>query len=53
LLRLHIEPEGPLTYLDEMVAEPFERFTFSPLGASVYQLGTFGTAQRKLAALTL
>jgi len=44
---------GPLTYLDEMMAEPFERFTFSPVGASVYQLGTFGTAQRKLAALTL
>jgi len=35
------------------MAEPFERFTFSPVGASVYQLGTFGTAQRKLAALTL
>jgi hypothetical protein len=44
---------GPQTYLDEMMAEPFEVFTFSPVGASVYQLGTFGTAQRKLAALTL
>jgi hypothetical protein len=44
---------GPLTYLDEMMAEPFEAFTFSPVGASVYQLGTFGTAQIKLAALTL
>ena len=44
---------GPQTYLDEMMAEPFEAFTFSPVGASVYQLGTFGTAQRKLAALTL
>ena len=44
---------GPQTYLDEMMAEPFEPFTFLPVGASVYQLGTFGTAQKKLAALTL
>lgn len=44
---------GPLAYLDEMMAEPFEIFAFSPVGASVYQLGTFGTAQRKLAALAL
>jgi len=44
---------GPQTYLDEMMAEPFEAFAFSPVGASVYQLGTFGTAQKKLAALTL
>ena len=44
---------GPQTYLDEMMAEPFEAFTFSPVGASVYQLGTYGTAQKKLAALTL
>ena len=44
---------GPQTYLDEMMAEPFEAFIFSPVGASVFQLGTFGTAQRKLAALTL
>jgi hypothetical protein len=36
-----------------MLAEPFEAFSFSPTGASVYQLGTFGTAQEKLAALTL
>jgi len=44
---------GPQDYLDEMMAEPFEAFSFGPVGASVYQLGTFGTAQRKLAALTL
>jgi hypothetical protein len=44
---------GPQTYLDEMMAEPFEAFAFSPVGASVYQLGAFGTAQKKLAALTL
>jgi hypothetical protein len=44
---------GPQSYLDQMMAEPFEAFTFSPVGASIYQLGTFGTAQQKLAALTL
>jgi len=44
---------GPQDYLDEMMTEPFETFAFSPVGASVYQLGTFGTAQKKLAALTL
>ena len=44
---------GPQGYLDEMMAEPFEAFSFAPIGASVYQLGTFGTAQRKLAAVTL
>src|SRR4051812_23148144 len=31
------------TYLNKMLAEPFPAFTFSPAGASVYQLGTFGT----------
>ena len=35
-------------YLDKMLAEPFESFTFSPAGAAVYQLGQFGTAARKL-----
>ena len=44
---------GPQGYLDKLMAEPFEAFSFGPVGASVYQLGTFGTAQRKLAALTL
>jgi hypothetical protein len=41
------------TYLNEMLAEPFASFTFSPVGASVYQLGTFGTARKELRALTL
>jgi hypothetical protein len=41
------------TYLKEMLAEPFASFTFSPVGASVYQLGTFGTARKELRALTL
>lgn len=39
---------APTTYLDQMVKEPFEAFTFSPAGAAVYQLGPFGTAARKL-----
>ena len=41
------------TYLNEMLAEPFASFPFSPVGASVYQLGTFGTARKELGALTL
>ena len=40
-------------YLDEMLAEPFEPFTFSPAGAAVYQLGPFGTAAKKLKELSL
>jgi len=39
---------APSDYLDKMLAEPFESFTFSPAGAAVYQLGQFGTAARKL-----
>ena len=35
-------------YLDKMLAEPFESFTFSSAGAAVYQLGQFGTAAKKL-----
>ena len=33
-------------YLKRMLAEPFEAFTFSPASAAVYQLGSFGTAQK-------
>ena len=39
---------APRDYLDKMLAEPFEPFTFSPTGAAVYQLGQFGTAAKKL-----
>jgi phosphoserine phosphatase len=39
---------APREYLDKMLAEPFENFTFSPAGAAVYQLGPFGTAAKKL-----
>jgi hypothetical protein len=35
-------------YLKKMLDEKFESFTFSPAGASVYHLGNFGTARKKL-----
>jgi 2'-5' RNA ligase superfamily len=44
---------APKDYLDEMLKEPFEPFTFSPAGAAVYQLGPFGTAAKKLKAWDL
>jgi 2'-5' RNA ligase len=44
---------GTEAYLNTMLAEPFESFTFLPAGASVYQLGTFGTARKELKALRL
>jgi len=40
-------------YLKKMLAEPFDAFTFSPASASVYQLGNFGTARKKLKAWDL
>jgi phosphoserine phosphatase len=39
---------APKEYLDKMLAEPFEAFTFSPAAAAVYQLGAYGTAAKKL-----
>ena len=44
---------APKNDLDQMLAEPFEPFTFSPAGAAVYQLGQFGTAAKKLKELGL
>jgi hypothetical protein len=44
---------APKEYLDKMLAEPFKSFTFAPAGASVYQLGDFGTASKKLKDLDL
>jgi hypothetical protein len=44
---------GTEKYLNEMLAEPFPSFTFSPAGAWVYQLGSFGTARKELKALTV
>jgi len=43
---------APQTYLDKMFTEPFEAFAFSPMGAAVYQLGTFGAVRKELQALT-
>lgn len=40
-------------YLKAMLAEPFESFAFSPAGAAVFHLGTFGTARKELKALML
>jgi hypothetical protein len=36
-----------------MLAEPFDAFTFSPVGVSIYQLGNYGTARKKLKAWEL
>ena len=44
---------GTISYLDKMLAEPFEAFTFPSAGASVYQLGSFGAARKELKALDL
>jgi 2'-5' RNA ligase len=44
---------GTAAYLDQLLAQPFDAFIFSPVGASVYQLGTFGTARKELKALDL
>jgi hypothetical protein len=41
------------TDLKALDAEPFAAFTFSPIGASVYQLGAFGTARKALKSLAL
>jgi hypothetical protein len=44
---------GTEEYLNKMLAEPFPPFTFSAAGASVYQLGSFGTARKELRMLTV
>jgi hypothetical protein len=40
-------------YLDKMAAEPFDSFTFSPVGAAVYHLGNYGTATTNLREFVL
>ena len=51
-LELHVTTGiAPVDYLKKMVAEPFEDFTFSPSGASVFHLGNYGTAQVRLKEL--
>ena len=42
---------APVDYLNAMLAEKFEAFTFSPSSASVYQVGNFGTARKQLRSL--
>jgi hypothetical protein len=41
-----VEPD----YMKKMITEPFNAFTFAPSALSVYQLGNFGTARKKLEA---
>jgi hypothetical protein len=40
-------------FLKKLVGEKFEAFTFSPTGVSLYHLGNFGTARKKLKAWEL
>jgi hypothetical protein len=35
-------------FVKRMQPQPFEHFTFKPAGLAIYQLGNFGTAQKKL-----
>lgn len=35
-------------FVKRLTAEPFEKFTFKPANVAIYQLGNFGTAQKKL-----
>ena len=44
---------GIIDFLDAMLAQPFDSFTFSPVAASVYHLGNYGTAMTKLHSFEL
>jgi hypothetical protein len=44
---------GTIDYLDALLAAPFPTFMFSPVGASVYQFGNFGTAMKQLHSFKL
>ena len=44
---------GTIEYLDALLAKPFDSFTFSIVGASVYHLGNYGTAMTKLHSIKL
>jgi 2'-5' RNA ligase superfamily len=39
---------GTAELCEKMKSEPFDTFTFSPVGASTYHLGNWGTAMKKL-----
>jgi hypothetical protein len=42
-----------VAFIQKLVAEPFDPITFSPVGASVYQLGNYGTARKQLKVFPL
>ena len=44
---------GTADYLNALLAAPFPTFTFSAVGASVYQFGNFGTAAKQLHSFQL
>jgi hypothetical protein len=44
---------GTIEYLDALLAKPFDNFTFSIVGASVYHLGNYGTAMTQLHSFKL
>jgi hypothetical protein len=44
---------APEDYLKAMLAEPFSDFTFSPAAVSIYHLGNYGTAAKKLHGFAL
>jgi hypothetical protein len=44
---------GTVDFLTTFSSAPFEDFTFSPAGASVYHLGEYGTAMKKLHSVPL
>jgi hypothetical protein len=44
---------GTVDYLDALLAAPFPTFSFSAVGASVYQFGNFGTAMKQLHSFKL
>jgi len=44
---------GTTELMQRMETEPFQDFTFSPAGASIYHLGNYGTAAKKLHSIPL
>lgn len=44
---------GYKDFVDGLLSEPFEKFTFKVKSVSIYQLGELGTAQKKLSTLKL
>jgi hypothetical protein len=39
---------GREAFVKQLKAEPFQEFAFKPVGVAIYQLGGFGTAQKRL-----